>query len=76
MTEELKKWVEKTANVIDQLANEYHYSQACINAKPGDVFFDDSCNYVDLVYELGQFTTMLRGIIRYGELGNHKPEKK
>lgn len=76
MTQEKKAWLEKTANIIDQLATKYHYSQACIDASPGDVFFDDACNYCDLVFELNELVTTLRGMIKFSELGENKPEKK
>lgn len=76
MTQEEKVWLEKTANIIDQLKTKYHYSQACINVETGNVFFHDSCNYVFLISELEQFVTTLRGMIRYSEMGGHKPEKK
>ena len=76
MTQEKKAWLEKTANIIDQLKTRYRYSQACLNVETGDVFFDDSCNYVDLIFELDQFVTTLRGMIRFSEMGERKPEKK
>lgn len=76
MTQEKKAWLEKTANIIDQLQKRYHYSDACVNVECGSVFFDDSCNYVDLIYELNQLVTTLRGMIKFSELGEHKPEDK
>lgn len=76
MTKGEKAWLEMVANVVDQLVTKFHYSKACVDAKPGDAFFNDSCNYVGLTYELDQLVRTLRGIIRFSELIEHKPEKK
>lgn len=76
MTQEKKAWFEKTANIIDQLKTKYHYSQACINVETNSVFFNDSCNYVDLIFELDQLVRTLRGMIKFSELGDYKPESK
>lgn len=74
MTKEEKTWLEKVANVIDNLASNYHYTNASVEASPGDVFFDDACRYVDLVFELNKFASTLRGIVKYGELSEHSSE--
>lgn len=76
MTQEKKAWLEKMANVIDQLETRYHYSSACVDVSPGNVFFDDSVNYCDLCFELNDLVRTLRSMIKFSELGDHKPEKK
>lgn len=75
MTQEKKAWLEKTANIIDQLKTKYHYTNASVEASPSDVFFDDACRYVDLIFELDQFVTTLRGMIRFSEMGDHKSKE-
>ena len=76
MTQEKKAWLEKMANIIDQLQTEFHYTNASVDASPGDVFFDDACRYVDLVFELDQLARCMRNMVKYSEMGEHKPEKK
>ncbi len=75
MTKNEKAWLEMVANVVDQLVKKYHYSKACANLKSDDAFFNDSCNYVGLSFELDQLVRTLRGLIRFSELVEHKPEK-
>lgn len=76
MTQETKEWLEKTANVIDEIVRRYPYSDALVHLEPKEPLFDDSCHYVALVHELKDFARTLRGMIKFSELGEHKPEKK
>jgi hypothetical protein len=76
MTEEKRRWLEQTANVIDQLVYKFHYSVSCVSIETGNEFFEDSCNYVQLVSELRNFSGTLRSMIKYSELGEEKPVVK
>lgn len=76
MTQEKKRWLEQTANVIDQLVYKFHYSESFVSIEPGAEFFEDSCNYVHLVSELRDFSGTLRSMIKYSELGEEKPVVK
>lgn len=76
MTQQERVWLEKTANIIDYLRKTFRYTNASVEARLGDVFFDDACRYVDLVFELGRFSLTLRGIIKFSELSEQEPEKK
>lgn len=76
MTQEKKDWLEKTANIIESLKAKYYFSPVCVDVDVNNAFFEDSCNYVALICELDQFVTTLRGMIKFSELGEHKPEKK
>lgn len=68
MTQEKKELLEKMANVIDHLKTKYCYSQACVNVEVGNAFFDDSCNYVDLIFELDKLVGTLRACVKYSEM--------
>lgn len=76
MTREKKDWMEKTANIIDNIVRRYPYSDALVDLEPKDPLFNDSCHYVGLVHELKDFATTLRGMIKFSELGENKPVGK
>ena len=76
MTQETKRWLEQTANVIDQLTCKFRYSESFVSVDSGTEFFEDSCNYVHLISELRGFSVTLRSMIKYSELGEEKPVVK
>lgn len=75
MTQEKKAWLEKTANIIEEIVRRYPYSDALVHLEPKDPLFDDSCHYIGLVHELKDFATTLRGMVRFSELGESNPKK-
>lgn len=76
MTQEKKELLEKMANIIDQLLKQNRYTNVSVEAKPGDVFFDEACRFIMLVFGLDHLRGCLRNMIKFSEMGDHKPEEK
>lgn len=56
------------AKIIHEQVERHMYSRACVECGPNDKFFDDSCQYVELVAALNQFATFLENYARYNEI--------
>ena len=76
MTQEKKVWLEETANVLEHLVSKYRYSSEIVACKPGNLYFEDSRNYIDLIDNLQWYADTMRGCIKFNDLGETKPAKK
>lgn len=76
MTQDKKKWLTQTARVINKIVNDNKYSEKVIQVQQNDPLFIDSCNYVNLVSELREFSDTLLNMVRYAEMSENQPEKK
>lgn len=82
MTREKKLWLNQTINVIEKLVSENAVSESFVHFAPSEFksldeeaqnellkdIFNNSCSYVQLCYELRQFTTTLRNMIKFSEM--------
>lgn len=69
MEKNKKQWIEQIANILHVLIKKYLYSEYCASEiQTEDPFFNDSCNYVALVYELIELERTLRNMIRFSDM--------
>lgn len=69
MEKNKKQWMEQIANILHALIMKHPYSEYCASEiQTEDPFFIDSCNYVDLVYELIELERTLRNLIKYSDM--------
>ena len=53
--------------ILDAILKKYEPSDLCVHLKSDHEFFNDSCNFVGLRYELCQLKNTLENMIRYNE---------
>lgn len=60
------------ATILDDMLrrNEFGSSLVAVTSEDGSELFDDSCNAIKLRYELSEFITTLRNVVKYSELCN------
>lgn len=71
MTNEKKKWLKQTAAVIKAIVEKRKYSKATLDVAPEDALFQDSCNFVGLVWDLQDFATTLENMVKYSEMSEN-----
>lgn len=69
MEKNKKQWIEQIANILHALIKKYPYSEYCASEiQIEDPFFNDSCNYVELVYQLWELERTLRSLIKFSDM--------
>lgn len=68
MEQNKRQWMLQTANIINVLLHDNPISDEFSSIHPNDDFFVDSCNYVNLRYELRELEDTLRNMIRYSDM--------
>lgn len=68
MTESVKQWMMQCADILRAIRIKHPYSEIVKSSKPGDDFFDDSCEFVGLHHELSELESCMRNIVRYYEM--------
>lgn len=76
MTQEKKKWLTQTAKVINTIVSENKYSQDFAKVTSGAPFFDDACKFVNLVYQLREFSDTLENMVKFAEMIEEEPAKE
>lgn len=56
------------ATILRKILNECPMSGEFVNASEENEFFEDSCNFSNLRYEISELVSVLRNLVRYSKM--------
>lgn len=62
------KFMREMVTILDEITKHYMPSNKCINVKPDNDFFEESCNYIALFHEISTLKETLRNCTKYSEI--------
>lgn len=68
MEQNKRQWMLQTANIIHVLLHDNPISDEFSSLHQNDDFFVDSCNFVELRFELQELECTLRNMIRFSDM--------
>ena len=71
MTNEKKKWLLKTAAVLDAIVEKRKYSKATWDIGPDDSWYEDCCKFKGLICDLQEFAATLENMVKYAEMSEN-----